>query len=230
MNTLLRHARDWALVCVAFIMCQPMAWASDDKPDPAVDSVILVATENLLDPVYAQSVLMVKPAPNGMHVGIILNKQTPIAMAALFPAHEPSKSVKDNVFFGGPMTHNAIAAVIEKYPGDGQKGVIEFTKNLYLVLGSDAIDAIIESSPNEARYYLGNVVWRPGELAMELDKGIWTVLPVSNDIVFRENTSGLWKSLSEEAKLLHTILYPQRRRAGSHSSFGAEDSQLCTRS
>jgi putative AlgH/UPF0301 family transcriptional regulator len=133
-----------------------------------------------------------------------LNKQTPITLATLFPAHEPSKGVKDNVFFGGPMTSNAIAAVIQKYPGEGQKGVIEFTKDLYMVLSSDAIDAIIESAPNDARYYVGNVIWRPGELAMELDKGMWTVLPVSNEIVFRKNISGLWKSLNEDSKLLYT--------------------------
>jgi putative AlgH/UPF0301 family transcriptional regulator len=204
MKTFFHRARSWALATAALAAFLPGAWANGDKPNPATDPVILVATEALVDPVYGQSVLIAKPAPNGMHVGIILNKQTPITLATLFPAHEPSKGVKDNVYFGGPMTSNAIAAVIQKYPGEGQKGVIEFNKNLYMVLSSDAIDAIIESSPNEARYYVGNVIWRPGELAMELDKGMWTVLPVSNDIVFRKNTNGLWKSLNDDAKLLYT--------------------------
>ncbi|MFN8917180.1 MAG: YqgE/AlgH family protein [Burkholderiales bacterium] len=204
MKTFFYHARSWALACAVFAAFLPASWASGDRPNPATDSVILVATEALVDPVYAQSVLIARPAANGMHVGIILNKQTPITLATLFPAHEPSKGVKDNVFFGGPMTSNAIAAVIQKYPGEGQKGVIEFTKDLYMVLSSDAIDAIIESAPNDARYYVGNVIWRPGELAMELDKGMWIVLPVSNEIVFRKNTSGLWKSLNEDSKLLYT--------------------------
>jgi putative AlgH/UPF0301 family transcriptional regulator len=204
MKTFFHRARSWALASAAITAFLPVAWANGDKPNPATDPVILVATEALVDPVYGQSVLIAKPAPNGMHVGIILNKQTPMSLATLFPTHEPCKEVKDNVYFGGPMTSNAIAAVIQKYPGEGQKGVIEFTKNLYMVLSSDAIDAIIESSPNEARYYVGNVIWRPGELAMELDKGMWTVLPVSNDIVFRKNTNGLWKSLNDDTKLLYT--------------------------
>jgi putative AlgH/UPF0301 family transcriptional regulator len=70
--------------------------------------------------------------------------------------------------------------------------------------GATAGKRIIESAPNDARYYVGNVIWRPGELAMELDKGMWTVLPVSNEIVFRKNISGLWKSLNEDSKLLYT--------------------------
>lgn len=194
----------YSLMCVFTLGLSASLWAKSDAPDPATEAVILVATDALIDPVYARTVLVAKPAGGGMHVGVILNKQTSFALSALFPAHEPSKGVKENVYFGGPMARNTIAAVIPKNPDQKQSGVIEFTKNLYLVLHSEVIDTIIERSPNDARYYVGNVVWRPGELAMELEKGMWTVLPVSNEIVFRKDTSRLWKTLNDDSKLIYT--------------------------
>ena len=175
--------------------------------DPNQEAVILVATDDVEDPIYSNAVLIVKPASQGMHVGIILNKPTPFSLATLFPEHSPSKNVQENVYFGGPMTSTAVAAVTPHTPA-GDKGIIEFNKELYMVLQSETIDTIIETTPNEARYYVGNVIWQPGELASELKRGFWHVMPVSKDIVFRKNTRGLWKALKDETKTLYTGVFP----------------------
>ena len=79
-------------------------------------------------------------------------------------------------------------------------------KNLYLAFRVTTIDEIIETTPNEARYYVGYVAWRPGELKSELDRGLWSVLGADIDTVFRKDTEGLWEEL---------LTRTRRLRAGS---------------
>ncbi|CAN5264565.1 hypothetical protein BH10PSE17_BH10PSE17_12980 [soil metagenome] len=177
----------------------------DPVPDADTTAVILVATDILIDPVYRHTVIVARPAGNGMHVGVILNRPTESSLASLFPSHEPSKNVKENVFFGGPMAQLAVAAVTRSEPSQ-LDGVLEFKPDLFLVLQAKTIDSIIETAPNTARYYMGNVIWRPGELDSELEKGLWHVMPASADLVFRKNTESLWSELDDDSRLLSARL------------------------
>jgi len=59
---------------------------------------------------------------------------------------------------------------------------------------------VIESQPNDARYYVGYVGWRPGELKSEIDKGLWSVLGADLEVVFRKDTEGLWEELLQQTR------------------------------
>jgi putative AlgH/UPF0301 family transcriptional regulator len=65
------------------------------------DAVLLVAHPQFRDLDYRQTVLLASPAPNGGHVGVILNRPTRRTLGSLFPDHEPSKKVVDPVYYGG---------------------------------------------------------------------------------------------------------------------------------
>jgi putative AlgH/UPF0301 family transcriptional regulator len=72
--------------------------------------------------------------------------------------------------------------------------------NLYLTFRANTIDHVIETTPNEARYFVGYVGWRPGELRGEIDRGLWSVLDASVDMVFRKDTEGLWEELLQSTR------------------------------
>ena len=55
---------------------------------------------------------------------------------------------------------------------------------------------------NDARYYVGYIVWRPGELRSEIDRKVWNVVNASPDVVFRKDTSNLWEELSRMARAI----------------------------
>src|SRR5512145_853176 len=74
------------------------------------DAVILVAHPAFRDLEYRQTVLIAAPAPNGGHVGVILNRPTRRSLGSLFPEHEPSKKVADPVYYGGPFSRGALVA------------------------------------------------------------------------------------------------------------------------
>src|SRR5215212_5698677 len=85
------------------------------------DAVLLVANPAFRDLEYRQSVLIAAPAPNGGHVGVIINRPTRRSLGSLFPEHEPSKKVLEPVFYGGPFSRGALVALVrsDANPGGG---------------------------------------------------------------------------------------------------------------
>ena len=163
------------------------------------DAMLLVAHPAFRDLEYRQTVLLAAPAPNGGHVGVILNRPTKRSLGSLFPEHEPSKKVVEPVYYGGPFSRGALVALVrsDQTPGGGS---VELMNHLYLAFRANTIDHVIETTPNEARYFVGYVGWRPGELRSEIDRGLWTVVDADVEMVFRKDTDGLWEELLQSSK------------------------------
>jgi putative transcriptional regulator len=169
------------------------------------DAMLLVAHPAFRDLDYRQTVLISAPGPSGGHVGVILNRPTRRTLGSLFPDHEPSKKVLDPVYYGGPFSRSALVALVrtDQLPGGG---AVLLMKNLYMAFRANTIDQIIESKPNEARYYVGYVGWRPGELKGEIDRGLWSVLNADPDVIFRKEMDGLWEELLQHTKRIRAGL------------------------
>ena len=73
-------------------------------------------------------------------------------------------------------------------------------QDLSLAINVKVVDKLIEESPNDARYYVGNVVWRPGELYQEIRRGVWNVLNADPGVVFTKDPEHLWDELSKMAR------------------------------
>lgn len=164
-------------------------------------ALTLVAAPRLVDPDYRGAVLLAVPVDDNRHVGVIVNRPTGRSLASLFPEHGPSKLVRDPVYFGGPMLRQAIFAVVrtDHTPGTGS---IRMMKELFLATQGAVVDHIIEENPNSARYYVGYVAWRPGELRLEIDRGLWYVLDADPDLAFRKDPAGLWEELFRRARAI----------------------------
>jgi len=163
------------------------------------DAMLLVAHPAFRDLEYRQTVLLAAPAPNGGHVGVILNRPTKRSLGSLFPEHEPSKKVVEPVFYGGPFSRGALVALVrsDQAPGGGS---VLLMNNLYLAFRANTIDHVIETTPNEARYFVGYVGWRPGELKSEIDRGLWSVMNADVDTIFRKDTDSLWEELLQQSR------------------------------
>ena len=163
------------------------------------EAMILIAHPAFRDLEYRQTVLIAAPAPNGGHVGVILNRPTRRSLGSLFPEHEPSKKVEEPVYYGGPFSRGALVALVKADHSPGT-GAVPLMKDLYLAFRANTIDHVIETTPNEARYFVGYVGWRPGELKGELDRGLWSVLNADLEMVFRKDTEGLWEELLQSTR------------------------------
>jgi putative transcriptional regulator len=174
--------------------------ASAAPPETEVDStaVLLAAHPEFHDPLWLQTVLLAAPLPHGGHVGLILNRPTGATLGNLFPEHAASQKIADSVYFGGPFSSETLVALVsaERSPGQGSFAI---ASGLFLAVNGQTIDRVIEQRPDAARYYVGVVLWRPGELQAELAKGLWSVHEVQSNVL-RRSTEGLWRDLTAAAR------------------------------
>jgi putative AlgH/UPF0301 family transcriptional regulator len=165
----------------------------------ADDALILVAQPKLVDPIYASTVLLVKPLPNGGHAGFIVNKPTQAHLGEVFPNHEPSKKVADPLFLGGPEDLNTVFALVER--GAAKKdGAVEMAPGIFLAVKSQDVDGVIESEADHARFLVGLVIWKPGELDAEMERGFWYQMEPDAKIVMRKDTEHLWQELVQKGE------------------------------
>jgi putative transcriptional regulator len=152
--------------------------------------VLLVASPGLKGQ-FGQTTLVAVPVGE-RHFGLILNRVTGVKLSTLFPGHAPSEKVAEPVYFGGPVMNEAVLAVLRRNPG---KAALPLFGDLFVTVSAEAIDRIIEETPNEARYFVGFVGWQAGELAAEIERGVWYVADPDAGLVFRQDTSGMWEEL-----------------------------------
>jgi putative transcriptional regulator len=180
------------------------AFASPARAADGGDAVMLVAKPKFTDPFFGATVLIVKSLGERGHVGFIVNRPTTVTLAQLFPGHAPSKKVLDPVYLGGfDSVHMLFAAVRTRdSPGTGS---FEMLPGLYVAMSAATVDRIIEAQSDRARFFVGAVVWKPGELDTELEKGLWYTLPADPSIVNR-SPQGLWEDLVGRAERIARAL------------------------
>ncbi|HYL22988.1 MAG TPA: YqgE/AlgH family protein [Burkholderiales bacterium] len=183
-----------SLVAVLALLTAAIGVARAAEPIELSQAALLVATDRLAGSPYEEIVLLVAPIEQGGHVGFIVNRPTKVKLQDLFPEHAPSRKVLSPIYVGGPVLPEAVIALARKAPkGDGT--VIALMPGLVAVLDRASVDRVIETTPNEAHYFVGMVIWAPGELAGEIRDGAWRVRPASADAVLAANPAALWQQL-----------------------------------
>ncbi len=158
------------------------------------ETVLLVAKRQLEDPIWGSTIVLAKPVQGGGHIGFIVNKPTKMTLAEVFPEHEPSKKVVDPLFLGGTVDMSQVFALVERHGGKKDSS-IRIAPDLFLAYETKTVDRIIESESDHARFFLGLVVWRPGQLDDELDRGLWYVDEPEAKLVMRRKTDDMWEEL-----------------------------------
>jgi len=161
----------------------------------------LLVAKPELQGLYSRTTLLVAPLKD-QHVGFILNRATELTLGKLFPDHAPSAKVVDPIYFGGPEMLGAIFAVVRKDPGEAAVPLFE---DIFVTASAQAVDRIIEQTPNAARYFVGFVGWRPGELAKEIEAGYWYVTDADAALVFNRDTGAMWEDLVKRLGPAHEL-------------------------
>lgn len=164
---------------------------------PEQPVVLLVAAPDFEDPRWRRTVLVAAAIAEDTHAGLILNRPTTYRLAELFPDHKPSQQVSEPVYFGGPAGMRAVSTIVNSNAKPGEDAIL-LGNDAYWATHVETIDRVIEQNPITSRYYLGHVVWQPGELSDELDRGLWSVRQADASTMLRSDTPGLWRHLIEQ--------------------------------
>jgi putative AlgH/UPF0301 family transcriptional regulator len=134
-----------------------LAFATAASAADLSEAVILVASDRLTGSPFQQTVILAAPLPQGGHFGFIVNRPTTVKLESLFPEQTSTHNVVDPVYAGGPAMPRAVFAVTRNAPHDGGQ-VLSPMPGLAVVIDADTVDRIIETRPNDARYFMGLMI------------------------------------------------------------------------
>jgi len=157
------------------------------------NGVLLVAKPGLTDPNFSETVVLASQAADGSTVGVILNRPTQAK-------HEQTGAT---LFFGGPVMREVLVVLFrsERAP---DAAAFHVANGIYLSMHPQNLENLFGDSAARAsggyRLFTGFAGWAPGQLQSELARDDWFVLPVSAGLLFRDDTSGMWKELVRKAR------------------------------
>jgi putative transcriptional regulator len=183
------------LLLVGALLLAAVVFAQDGDPPNAL---LLVAKPGLSDARFRETVVLVTQTADSQTVGVILNRPTRRKLAEIVTEDALARNYSDAVFFGGPVMDRTLVAL---YRSESAPAAPSFhvLKGLYLSMHPAAIEPLLRQTGTRYRLYSGFSSWAPGQLDNELRGESWFVLPATEALVFRQDTSGMWQELVERA-------------------------------
>lgn len=195
MKKLLQVTGGTALFCLFLFMATEVD-ASHARFD-AQAGRLLVASETIGDPRFAESVILLLRHDREGSIGLVLNNRSDLLPDGLPPEIVPKLR---HIYFGGPVEPFAVSVLVfDKQPPEKSKRVI---KDLHLTGFNEILELLEKDNKVRFRMFFGYASWAPGQLDMELAHGVWQLYPADARVLFQENVEQLWRQLMESGPVI----------------------------
>ena len=175
--------------------------------------ILLVAKPGMTDPNFRETVIAVTRADDGATVGVILNRPARTRLAEMAPNLSGADKFRDPVYRGGPVMQQVVVALFasREPPRDA---AFEVMPQVYLTLHPRNIEAQLAKPDARMRLFSGFAGWAPRQLEAEIADDAWYALRASESVLFRRDTTGLWRELVDQASGARTATDPATDVAG----------------
>ncbi len=167
----------------------------DAAPDAGVEpGALLVAAPGLVDPNFRRTVVFVIDHRESGTLGVVLNRPSEVAVIDVLPSWGRHTSRPQAVFVGGPVEQKTALCLAALRPGQKPgsiTGVVGVRGPVALVdLDSDPEN--LAPMLRGLRVFAGYSGWDSGQLAGEIGRGDWMVMPALPDDVMAPPGMDLW--------------------------------------
>ncbi|MGH7908178.1 MAG: YqgE/AlgH family protein, partial [Candidatus Binataceae bacterium] len=203
----LKNGKAFAAVVIAAIVLSGAGAVSAAQAKNDTQA-FLVASPEMLDPLFRESVILMLPRTNELPLitGVIVNKPAGVPLRQLAPDSGALKNRSDTAYFGGPVDLNAPALVFQSaHPA---KGATQISGDIYFSLDPEFVAGMLKSNPipSHLRLYFGRAQWAPGQLQDEMHAGAWYVVRAAPGVIFSAKPKRLWRRLIDRAQM-RSIIY-----------------------
>ncbi|MFC5302665.1 YqgE/AlgH family protein [Azospira restricta] len=182
--------RPWRRVAFAvFAMCCAFSAAAQ----VTAEALFLVATPQVRDSLFAESVVLVTRHGRSPPLGVIVNRP--------LPRDESEDRKSPGLYLGGPVaTHRFAYLYRSKRAGLAEQMVLRLGKDMFFGIGA-AIPAELQkdSLAVPRKLFRGFSSWAHGQLEQEIARGDWLVLPFDADVALRDDVNTLWQEMLSRA-------------------------------
>jgi len=206
----------WLVICGPLIPGQLAAAEGPPESLPSLGKgVFLVASPNLNDPNFRQTVVLICDyGPEGT-LGLIVNRPTQFLLSEALPKLSVLKGTSYLLFLGGPVQPNGILMLfrVAEKPVDTR----QVLDGVYLGGNMDTLERVItQPKPTETfRAYAGYAGWAPGQLEFEMAVGSWATVKADPASIFEKDAANLWAELLKGLTAPRVIHSRRTRDAGA---------------
>ncbi|WP_331251021.1 YqgE/AlgH family protein [Nocardioides sambongensis] len=155
--------------------------------------MLLLASPELLDPNFADTVVLLLDVNAEGALGVVLNRPSVVPVGEVLGAWGEVVEDPEVLFQGGPVSTDGALAVAEALgDGEGAAGFQRLWENVGL-LDLDTPTELVEGTVHRLRIFAGYAGWGAGQLEGEIAEGSWYVVPAVSDDVFSGDTRDLWR-------------------------------------
>ena len=154
---------------------------------------LLVASPQLLDPNFVQSVVLMVQHDEDGAMGLIVNRPTTTKAHEAWAkiCHTPCHR-REPLYQGGPCEGPLMA--IHACDHMAQLQVFE---GVFFTTEKDSIEWLVEQNQGPMKLFVGCAGWAPGQLEDELNTGSWLTYPASSEFVFSTDPDH-WISVTKQ--------------------------------
>jgi putative transcriptional regulator len=162
---------------------------------------LLVASRNLADPNFAQTVVLLVHYDAEGVVGLILNRRTHVPLSRVLEGLKAAKDRSDPVYLGGPVETPAVFALLRS-PAK-LEGAEHVFGGVYLISTQTLFEQTFSSRPDPGVFhvYLGYAGWTKDQLRKEVELGAWFIFPADASTVFNSDPDSLWPQMIRKTEL-----------------------------
>jgi putative transcriptional regulator len=142
---------------------------------------LLIASRQLLDPNFFQTVVLIVQHGESGALGLILNRPLDVRIeTAWAQVSESSCNVEGPLHQGGPCEGPLMAV-----HADESVSQIEIRPGVHFSTERDAIEKLVLRGDEDVKFFVGYAGWGPDQLEGEIEEGSWHALPASDADIFQ---------------------------------------------
>jgi putative transcriptional regulator len=176
----------------ALLLVSGLSWPASGADAKPLNAILIVARDDLPDPNFADSIVLVMNNLGPGPVGIIINRPMPIPVSRLFPDIERLAQVRDKVYFGGPVDFGSVWFLFRA--ATPPEHAIQACDGVYLSADRELLLRLLgRNKPMDGlRIVLGHAGWAPGQLEAEIERHDWTSKRAEMEAIFNGNSEHPW--------------------------------------
>ena len=157
---------------------------------------LLVATDELRDPRFSETVILLLHYGTDGALGVAVNRPTWIEAADAFSDMPFLDEYTGNVYMGGPLAPANLVTLM-RLSDIGDNELEPIVDDIYVSADPILLNELLGTAGTEQtlRVYAGHAGWDAGQLDREIAAGSWQVLPASAEFVFTDDPLELWVEL-----------------------------------
>lgn len=155
----------------------------------------LVASGNIRDPLFAETVILLIDYSNRGAIGLIVNRPTEIKLSKVFPEVKGLKQKSYYVHIGGPVSINHMFLLMQS--NSQPEGAVLVFDNIYVSSNKTLLMRAFDNLKAEERFrlYAGYAGWAPGQLDWEIARGDWHIMQADAEVIFDKTPLDIWQRL-----------------------------------